>query len=112
MKNDINNVFLILMHANGFALGEGGDIEVQMFMLAQMFNRIPKLEFNTKAPLLPNACYRAFFCPSLYYSGSLSAYKMSFGKRSFCKYFMSAFDQKWKFISPIVPLSNQFPSLS
>jgi hypothetical protein len=41
---------------NGFALGEGGEIEVQMLMLAQMFNRIPKLEFSTKAPLLPNAC--------------------------------------------------------
>ena len=44
------------MPYNVFALGEGGEIEVQMFMLAQMFNRIPKFKFSTKAPLLPNAC--------------------------------------------------------
>ena len=41
---------------NGFGLGEGGEIEVQMFMLAQMLIRIPMLKFSTKAPLLPNPC--------------------------------------------------------
>jgi hypothetical protein len=44
------------IEANGFGLGEGGEIEVQMFMLTQMFNRSPMLEVSTKAPLLPNAC--------------------------------------------------------
>src|SRR5690554_5980928 len=56
--------------------------------------------------------YRAFFFRLYYCSVSLSAYKMSFGKRSFCKYFMPVFVQKLKFIRPIVPLSNQLPSLS
>jgi len=36
---------------------EGGELEVQMFNLAQMFIRIPMLKFSTKAPLLQNPCY-------------------------------------------------------
>jgi hypothetical protein len=43
---------------NVVALGEGGEIEEQMFNLVQMFNRILMLKFSTKAPLLPNACWR------------------------------------------------------
>ena len=35
---------------NGFGLGEGGELEVQMFNLAQMFIRIPYLKFCTKTP--------------------------------------------------------------
>jgi hypothetical protein len=33
--------FLFKLLHNVFGLGEGGELEVQMFMLAQMFNRIP-----------------------------------------------------------------------
>ena len=42
---------------NGFGLGEGGEIEVQMFILVQMYNRIPMLKFSTNAPLLQNPCW-------------------------------------------------------
>jgi hypothetical protein len=41
---------------NVLGLGEGGEIEAQMFNLAQMFIRIPNVQFSTKAPLLPNPC--------------------------------------------------------
>jgi hypothetical protein len=37
---------------NGLGLCEGGEIEAQMFNLAQMLIRIPMLEFSTNAPLL------------------------------------------------------------
>lgn len=50
------------MTAYVLGLGEGGEIEVQMFNLAQMFIRIPNVQFSTKAPLLPNPCWwLAFF---------------------------------------------------
>lgn len=32
------------MTANGFRLGEGGEIEVQMFMLVQKLIRIPNVQ--------------------------------------------------------------------
>jgi len=44
------------MAYNVFGLCEGGEIEEQMLMLAQMFNRIPMLKFSTNAPLLQNPC--------------------------------------------------------
>jgi hypothetical protein len=44
------------MGANGLGLCEGGEIEVQMFNLAQMFNKIPLLKFSTIAPLLQIPC--------------------------------------------------------
>jgi len=50
----------ILMGCNVLGLGEGGEIEAQMFSLVQMFNRIPNVQFSTKAPLLPNPCYVQF----------------------------------------------------
>ena len=37
-------------------LCEGGEIEEQMFKLAQMFNRIPNVQISTEAPLLQNRC--------------------------------------------------------
>jgi len=49
---------LFTLSDNVVALGEGGEIEEQMFNLVQMFNRILMLKFSTKAPLLPNACWR------------------------------------------------------
>ena len=56
------------MTCNGLGLGEGGESEAQMFNLAQMFIRIPNVQFSTKAPLLPNPCYRAFFSVRTYLS--------------------------------------------
>ena len=46
---------MVIAH-NVFGLGEGGELEVQMFNLAQMLIRIPQLKYSTKAPLLPNPC--------------------------------------------------------
>ncbi len=40
----------------GFGLGEGGEIEAQMFNSAQMLIRIPMFKFSANAPLLPNPC--------------------------------------------------------
>ena len=50
------SLYNVLIVPNGLGLGEGGELEVQMFNLAQMFIRIPYLKFCTKAPLLPNPC--------------------------------------------------------
>jgi hypothetical protein len=47
--------------ANGFGLGEEADLEVQMFGLAQMFIRIPNVQFSTEPAFLPNACYSQCF---------------------------------------------------
>ena len=38
------------MTANGFRLGEGGELEVQMFNLAQMLIRIPNVQILYKSP--------------------------------------------------------------
>jgi len=47
----------LIQDTHVFGLCEGGEIEVQMFMLAQMLIRIPMLKFSTNAPLLQNPCY-------------------------------------------------------
>jgi hypothetical protein len=47
---------------NVLGLCDGGELEVQMFSLVQMFIRIPNVEFSTEAPLLQNPCYAMFFC--------------------------------------------------
>jgi hypothetical protein len=41
---------------NVLGLCEGGELEVQMFNLAEMLIRIPMLKFSTNAPLLQNPC--------------------------------------------------------
>ena len=41
---------------NVLGLCEGGEIEAQMFKLAQVLIRIPMLKFSTNAPLLQNPC--------------------------------------------------------
>ena len=41
---------------NVLGLGEVGELEAQMFNLAQMYNRIPNAQFSTSAPILPNPC--------------------------------------------------------
>jgi hypothetical protein len=42
--------------ANGLQLGEVADLEAQMFNLAQMFIRIPNVQFSTEPAILPNCC--------------------------------------------------------
>jgi hypothetical protein len=42
-------------------LGEVGEIEAQMFSLAQKLNRSTNVQFSTSAPILPNPCYVPFF---------------------------------------------------
>jgi hypothetical protein len=37
-------------------LGEVADLEAQMFNLAQMFIRNPKVQFSTEPAILPNCC--------------------------------------------------------
>ena len=54
-----------MLAGNVLGLGEGGEIEAQMFNLAQMFIRIPNVQFSTKAPLLPNPCYVQFIFHSV-----------------------------------------------
>jgi hypothetical protein len=46
------------MHPNGSQLGEVADFERQMFDLAQMFIRTPKLYLSDKTAILPNCCYK------------------------------------------------------
>ena len=48
--------FLLIAH-NVVQLGEVADFERQMFNLAQMFIRNPKLDFSTEPAILPNCCY-------------------------------------------------------
>ena len=48
--------YCLSMTANVLRLCEGGEIEVQMLKLVQMFNRIPSLKNSTNAPLLQNRC--------------------------------------------------------
>jgi hypothetical protein len=37
-------------------LGEVADLEAQMFNLAQMFIRIPNVQFSTAPAITPNRC--------------------------------------------------------
>jgi len=43
--------------ANVLQLGEVADFERQMFDVAQMFIRNPKLDLSTEPAILPNCCY-------------------------------------------------------
>jgi len=44
------------MNANGLGLCEEADLEAQMFNLAQMFIRIPNVQFSTEPAFLQNPC--------------------------------------------------------
>jgi len=44
------------MFANVLQLGEVADLEVQTFILAQMFIRNPNVQFSTEPAILPNCC--------------------------------------------------------
>jgi hypothetical protein len=55
----IENV--VFSQPDGLGLGEVGELEVQMFNLAQMPNRIPNAQFSTSAPILPNPCWAFVF---------------------------------------------------
>jgi len=41
---------------HGLQLGEEAELEAQMFNLAQMFIRIPNVQFSTEPAFLQNAC--------------------------------------------------------
>jgi hypothetical protein len=45
-----------MLAANVFGLAEVGGLEVQMFILVQMFNRSTMLKYSTNAPILANPC--------------------------------------------------------
>jgi hypothetical protein len=47
---------LFKISANVLQLGEVTDLEAQMFNLAQMFIRIPNVQFSTEPAILPNCC--------------------------------------------------------
>jgi hypothetical protein len=47
--------------ANVWSLGEEADLEAQMFNLAQMFIRIPNVQFSTEPAILPNCCCARLF---------------------------------------------------
>ena len=42
---------------NVLGLGEGGELEALLFVLAPKFDRRTKVQFATEPPLLPNPCY-------------------------------------------------------
>jgi len=44
------------MTTKGLGLPEVGELEVQMFNLAKMYNRIPNAQFSTSAPILASPC--------------------------------------------------------
>ena len=44
------------MAHNGLGLCEEADLEVQMFILAQMFIRIQNVQFSTEPAFLQNPC--------------------------------------------------------
>jgi hypothetical protein len=48
------------MPYNGLGLCDGGELEAQMFGLAQMFIRMPNVKFGTSPAIEPNACV----CPA------------------------------------------------
>jgi hypothetical protein len=53
---NLSMVVILTVSANVLGLCEGGEIEVQMFILAQMLIRIPMFKISTNAPLLQNPC--------------------------------------------------------
>jgi len=51
-----------MLKANVLGLCEEAELEAQMFGLAQMFIRIPNVQFSTEPAFLQNPCYLlAFF---------------------------------------------------
>ena len=51
----VSVVFIVAYNVLG--LCEEADLEAQMFVLAQMFIRIPNVQFSTEAQLLQNPSY-------------------------------------------------------
>ena len=49
-------MMLFIIVPNGLQLGEVADLEAQMFNLAQMFIRIPNVQFSTEPAFLQNPC--------------------------------------------------------
>ena len=46
----------VFSQPDGLQLGEVADLEALTFNLAQMFIRIPNVQFSTKPAILPNCC--------------------------------------------------------
>jgi len=46
---------------NGLGLCEEAELEAQMLNVAQMFIRIPNVQFRTETAFLQNPCYRLAF---------------------------------------------------
>jgi hypothetical protein len=49
-------VSVVVVAHNVLGLAEVGDLEVQLFNVAQKYNRIPNAQFRTSAPILANLC--------------------------------------------------------
>jgi len=47
-------VLSVTLTYNGFRLGEVVELEARMFNVAQMFIRIPNVQFSTEPDILPN----------------------------------------------------------
>jgi hypothetical protein len=47
--------------ANGLGLYEEAELEAQMFSLAQMFIRMPNVQFSTEPAFLQNPCWWQYF---------------------------------------------------
>ncbi|MDI9312593.1 MAG: hypothetical protein QM535_20455, partial [Limnohabitans sp.] len=56
-KFKTTNWNLVFSQSDVLGLCEVGELEVQMFNLAQMLIRIPILKYSTSAPILPNPSY-------------------------------------------------------
>jgi hypothetical protein len=52
--------FVTMTH-NVWQLQEVGDFEAQMFSLAQMFIRMPNVQFSTEPAFLQNPCWWQYF---------------------------------------------------
>jgi hypothetical protein len=50
-------VWSVRVADNGLGLCEEADLEVQMFVLAQLLIRIPNVQFRTEPAFLQNPCY-------------------------------------------------------
>jgi hypothetical protein len=63
LNQAFSNVVSLIIEYNVLGLCEEADLEAQMFVLAQMFIRIPKVQFSTEPAFFakPLLCPSAFF---------------------------------------------------
>jgi len=53
---------IVFSQPDVLGLAEAGELEVQMFNLAQIYNKIPNAQLCTSAPVLANPCYLPSDC--------------------------------------------------